>query len=285
LKGDCSSLQEIIDSRHQTLSVLKQLEDMGFVLKVLKQLRNTINEVASANKIQNDKALEKFLRDIEEQYDDKLGFEIKLEQLRSEIVSVTTSINVARSIMVNQPLIGPSLQRLFARGVQVHDIVDIANLFERSDQDADKQALLGGLKRYRTLSTIIEKLNQELERSKQKAIALGLDKQKLYQQEERMLTLLTHLKGTVDLLRNPDSLNYSGDKNENMKILVMISLVLQNLHVWKGEGEKLLEDDLEIDLPVGESTFKGLPELKIAVAKGLTMMKDKLAARQVKQPN
>ncbi len=39
-------------------------------------------------------------------------------------------------------MIGLSLTRLFAEGIGEHEIIELANLFERSN-DADKQALIG----------------------------------------------------------------------------------------------------------------------------------------------
>ena len=67
----------VVNSYSQTLSLYDELQDMGFGLKELKQLRNTFNEIANANanNILKDQAGQKFYNDIEEEYDDKLGFE------------------------------------------------------------------------------------------------------------------------------------------------------------------------------------------------------------------
>ena len=54
---------------------------MGFGLKDLKLLRNTINEIAYANNIPQNQAQQKFYKDIEEHYDNKLGFELQLNKL------------------------------------------------------------------------------------------------------------------------------------------------------------------------------------------------------------
>jgi hypothetical protein len=76
--------------------------------------------------------VQKFYKDIEEQYDDKLGFESQLNKLRSEIATVSINLNFSRRALLDQPLVGPSLQRLFSKGVVEQDIVELANLFERS---------------------------------------------------------------------------------------------------------------------------------------------------------
>ena len=61
---------------------------MGFGLKELKLLRNTINEIAYTNNIPQNQAQQKFYKDIEEHYDNKLGFELQLNKL-SEISILT----------------------------------------------------------------------------------------------------------------------------------------------------------------------------------------------------
>jgi hypothetical protein len=88
LNQECSTLQQLVNSYNQKLSLYDELQNMGFGLKELKLLRNTINEIAYANNIPADQAQQKFYKDIEEQYDDKLGFELQLNKLRSEISTV-----------------------------------------------------------------------------------------------------------------------------------------------------------------------------------------------------
>ena len=73
----------MVSSYNQMLMKYNELESMGFGLKELKLLFHTINEIAVANNLSVDQASPKFYKDIEEQYDDKLGFELKLDKLRS----------------------------------------------------------------------------------------------------------------------------------------------------------------------------------------------------------
>ena len=44
-----------------------------------------MEEIATANNISKDSTSQKFFSDVEQQYDDKLGFEAKLQNLKSEI--------------------------------------------------------------------------------------------------------------------------------------------------------------------------------------------------------
>jgi hypothetical protein len=93
LKEERVLLQEEVDSHRLAISTFKSLESMGFRLKELKRLRRTIREIADANEMPPDKAFEKFIADIEEQYDEKLGFESKLENLKSQIRKQQEAIN------------------------------------------------------------------------------------------------------------------------------------------------------------------------------------------------
>jgi hypothetical protein len=86
LNQEKSELQNVVDSCKQSLSVYNQLAaDMNFGLKELKLLWNIILEIAAANNIPREQAVSKFFKDIEQQYDDKLGFESKIDKLQVEV--------------------------------------------------------------------------------------------------------------------------------------------------------------------------------------------------------
>ena len=51
------------------MDIYFHLEGMGFGLKEIRQLWDTIGEISEANKISHREAVFKFLKDIQEQYD------------------------------------------------------------------------------------------------------------------------------------------------------------------------------------------------------------------------
>ena len=186
MNQECTLLEEHVKSYNQKLSLYDELQTIGIGLKELKLLRNTINEIAYENKIPTDQAQQKFYKDIEEHYDDKLGFELQLNKLQSEISTVNMNLNVSRTALLAQPLVGPSLQRLFSKGVGEQDIVELANLLERSHRNGDG-------------STNIDKLRNiidELQRQKQ-----GLE-----EQNQKMLSVLAYSKPLDDFLNGQDHL-------------------------------------------------------------------------------
>jgi uncharacterized protein YeeX (DUF496 family) len=91
------------------ISIYQDLDLMGMGIKELKLLWNTIKEIAAVNNISANEASKKFYSDVIEQYDNKLGFEGKIQNLNSEIqkhevvqcqLSATTAM--FNSIILNQ---------------------------------------------------------------------------------------------------------------------------------------------------------------------------------------
>jgi DNA repair exonuclease SbcCD ATPase subunit len=74
-----SALEVFVNAHNQLLNKYTYLEIMGFGLKQLQFLWNTVNEIARENNMPPKEAVTKFLSDVEHQYDNKLGFESKIE--------------------------------------------------------------------------------------------------------------------------------------------------------------------------------------------------------------
>ena len=86
----CSYLEEKEIAHAHRLSIYNELENTGMDIKKLKLLRHTVAEIATANNISQkqtevnvqDKAVQKFFSDVEQQYDYMLGFESKIQNLK-----------------------------------------------------------------------------------------------------------------------------------------------------------------------------------------------------------
>jgi len=284
LNQEYSKLEQSVNSCKQKLSLNNELQAMGFGIKELKLLRNTIKEIADANNIPPDQAQQKFYKDIEEQYDDKLGFESQLNKLRSEIATVSNNLTFLRTALLAQPLVGPSLQRLFSNGVVEQDIVELANLFERShiysggssgsSTNIDRQSLISALQKYGGIKSTIQELNQQVDE-------LQRQKKDLYGQNQKMLSILANSKPVVEFLHgSADSLSNDGD---NIKILAMIAFILYTLYIRYVGIEKFIDDGPEEFVPLSRTAAAAggietisVPELKMAVAKALTILIAKL---------
>jgi hypothetical protein len=88
LNKQCYMTEAKVNFHNEAISNYTNLESIGFGLKELTLLWSIVNEVSDANDIPLDQIPTKFIRDIEEQYDKKLGFESKLEKLQTDVNKV-----------------------------------------------------------------------------------------------------------------------------------------------------------------------------------------------------
>ncbi|MER5174222.1 MAG: hypothetical protein ABJB76_12545 [Candidatus Nitrosocosmicus sp.] len=130
LNNSVLSLESQVSLHKQTLDRYSRLEVMNFGLKELQQLWLTILEIARENNIPSEEAVSKFLKDIEEQYDDKLGFESKVQEKKEELAQLNNKITRNSILFQLQPSIGPTLSNLIQKGITEQDIIDINQLIE-----------------------------------------------------------------------------------------------------------------------------------------------------------
>jgi predicted nucleic acid-binding Zn-ribbon protein len=302
LNQEYSKLEQSVNSCKQKLSLNNELQAMGFGIKELKLLRNTIEEIADANNIPPDQAQQKFYKDIEEQYDDKLGFESQLNKLRSEIATVSTNLTFLRTAALAQPLVGPSLQRLFSKGLSEQDIVELANIFERSHSDSsndigndnknssssstgiDNKQSLTGLQKYGGKKlTAIQELNQQVDKLRNQIDELQTYKKDLEEQNQSMLSILAYSKPVVEFFNRSDDDHSLGNDHFNVKILATIAIILYILYIrYEGVGKFATGEHKEL-MPLSTAVTSGgnvqsisIPQLKIAIAKALEILIAKL---------
>ena len=138
LTESVSYLQNEVNTHSQIVSAYTQLKEIGFGLHRLKQLYNIITEIAEENNISSHKeALFKFFEDIEKEYDNKLGFELKVKEKKDELVLLNNQLNSNRTILQMQPVIGPALSSLFQRRITEQEIMKInqmVNEFEKEEE-------------------------------------------------------------------------------------------------------------------------------------------------------
>jgi hypothetical protein len=142
LKRECSELQTSIAVHNQLLSKYHDLETMGFGLNKLIFLWTTVREIARENNLSPEEAATKFLSDVERQYNNKLGFESKVESLRNEVNKLNQEQATLRSELLLSPLVGPKLVKLTQNGISEQDIINIAAVFEKYVTDKDNHLFL-----------------------------------------------------------------------------------------------------------------------------------------------
>ena len=130
LDNSILSLESEVSIHRQTMNIYSHLEGMGFGLKELKQLWHTIREIAEANNFPPKEAVSKFLKDIDEQYDDKLRFDSKVKEKEEEFDQLKNKINHNRLMFRLEPSIGPTLTNLLQKGITEQDILGISQLVQ-----------------------------------------------------------------------------------------------------------------------------------------------------------
>jgi hypothetical protein len=312
LNGQCNLLEQTINSHRQTLSVYDQLEQIGFGLKELKLLMHTISEIAVANSISRDHAAQKFFKDVEEHYDDKLGFESKLDKLRSDVIYINGELATLRSKLLVQPLVGPVLQRLIENGVKEQDIIELANIFEtyggrgHSNNPIDKQTLINELAKYGSLIAMIQALEQRNDELQKEVDSQEAKKNQLNSLYHSMLSsfayskqITYYFKGMVDSLRDEIVMRYVALAYVNYILNLQFQLIpklddalsgefapivraakLESYNKYHYEKKKKKNNnrhnDDGDDVIVSYSFSK---ELKVAVARAISLMINNLKYR------
>lgn len=109
---------------NQTLTVYRTLESIGFGLKELKYLYNTVREIAVANNIVEEVAVNKFLADVDRQYDNKLGF----ENIAKELELMTKQLKKEIPEIKNRAYVEGSIDYLRRNGITDKDIIEMSTL-------------------------------------------------------------------------------------------------------------------------------------------------------------
>ena len=125
---EISSLEERGNYYRQTINTFKELQNIGFGLKELKQLSNTVMESALANDLSIKDSVKNFFTDLDKQYDNKLGFEKKVEELKNQMKDLENQIPGYKQYLELQIWAVSSLNHLNANGITNTDIINMNQL-------------------------------------------------------------------------------------------------------------------------------------------------------------
>lgn len=124
------SLQAQVYRFDKKIKRVEELEDLGFGPKELEQLSNVVAHIASDNNIDKNEAIQKFLKDVSNQYDSKLGFESTINGLNKEKSKIEDEIPAYRTFINTKVVAVQSMEYLQNNGVTVFDIIGIALLMK-----------------------------------------------------------------------------------------------------------------------------------------------------------
>jgi hypothetical protein len=204
LKRECSTLETMIAVHNQVLSKYHDLETMGFGLNRLQFLWTTVREIARENNKPVEEAVTKFLSDVERQYNNKLGFESKIEGLRNEVNKLNQEQVMICAGLLSIPLVGPKLVKLTQSGVSEQDIINIAAVFEKYVAGKDRQSFVSELEQYGGLKSAIQELSEQSDKLRMEVSLLQTQNRDLNADNQRIISrhIFDFMQGLVNSLRN-----------------------------------------------------------------------------------
>ena len=128
LARDMESLEERRGYVSQSLIAYEELTKLGWGLKELKKLWNITMEISVANNINTVNAMRKFLHDVESQYDNKLGFETKINELEQKKKKLEEEVPKYKGYLLSQYAVATTLQYLYLHGVTNNDIIEMNSI-------------------------------------------------------------------------------------------------------------------------------------------------------------
>jgi hypothetical protein len=128
LAKDIESLEEEKGYASQSLKAYKELSSLGWGLKELKKLWNITTEISVANNKSTANVMRKFLDDVEGQYDRKLGFETKINELETKKKELEKEVPVYKGYLLSQQATAATLEYLYLHGVTNNDIIEMNSI-------------------------------------------------------------------------------------------------------------------------------------------------------------
>ena len=209
LNKQCSMTEAKVLFHNEAISNYTNLESIGFGLKELTFLWGIVNEVSDANSIPLDQVPSKFITDIEEQYDKKLGFESKLERLQTEVNKANQALTRSRIELSTLQLVGPALAKLIQSGLREQDIINVASIFETYFTGIDRQSFISELDKYGGLKSAMQKLGEENKKLNDDIASLKEEKHRLEMDNQRMASALINSNNKMFFLQGyMDSVRY-----------------------------------------------------------------------------
>jgi hypothetical protein len=132
LSKDESLLRDKICLHSENLSVYNKLAALEFTSSELRTLIDKLLNIANSNNLDPWSTVKKFFKDIDTQYNTKLGFECQIENLKIEVQSLTDKRKKELQRLQAQPFVGPVITGVLQRGLDEHDIFKVAEICHKN---------------------------------------------------------------------------------------------------------------------------------------------------------
>lgn len=112
--------------------------------------------------------MQKLLDDVQAQYDDKLGFESRIEKLKEQLGKVKIDYDRFSSSLFLNPFTGTALLRLFKQDAKDEEIILVSRMLKDENVKGNIQLLGDKVKEYKDLKRVIVYLQNKVEILKNK---------------------------------------------------------------------------------------------------------------------
>jgi len=218
LREEINSLEDRSNYYQQTLKIYEELDKEGLGLKELKRLNYFVMESAYANGLEVRDAIKNFLKDLEDNYDNKLGFEKKIIELKAEMKKLEKEVPEYQYYLKLQGIVSPTLIHLHSSGVTNEDIIGLNHLvleFKDGNFLSDPNSKNYGnpnsntnnnpwvlfvekLRELKDLNMQIRKQSEHLNRLKRQVCDLEENRQKIDKAYGESVTILNHVLTKLD---------------------------------------------------------------------------------------
>jgi hypothetical protein len=135
LQNNIITYQSLLDNHSKNWDLYQQLKAMKFGIEELKQLWLTVSEIIKdhsdplkdSDRIDNPVAF--FIKDVENNYYEKLKFEDRVNKKKNELALINAQIYSGRQNLLAQQFLGSILFSLFQKGIDEQDIVKMNHIF------------------------------------------------------------------------------------------------------------------------------------------------------------
>lgn len=276
------------------LGLYDQLESMECGLKELTILRNTIFEISKSNNIHPQLAFKKFCSDIEDQYDAKLGFEKRIEEMNKSLIDAQQEFRSISLECSKFKDIHVKLGELFEYGVSQSDIVYWNNIVKGYTRDPssineDLLQYSGLVNARKQLESIVKALRLEKE---QLTIGVKVLKGEAKEISLRIKLEVSHVSKIIQVFLNDLEAKISEtNKTTDMSLrtvkqqsLYIADQVAKGLQTLDANTRQLLDLSQKIGaaaefsplIKAGRGQYVDLDELKGSVIRAMGIMHSRL---------
>ncbi|MDF0680175.1 MAG: hypothetical protein P0116_04340 [Candidatus Nitrosocosmicus sp.] len=136
LANEIRARQSILNINRKNWDTYQKLETMKFGIDELQQLWLTVSEIVKNKGYplkdfdMRENPVAFFIKDVEDNYYNKLKFEDRVKEKRKELETLNTQLNLNRQVLSIQPVIGSLLLSLYKKGITEQELIDMNQLFQ-----------------------------------------------------------------------------------------------------------------------------------------------------------